>query len=256
MSNPSLESTHPHLEALRGSLVVSCQAPQDTPFRDPALMALMAKAAETGGARGIRAEGAADIAAIRSKVSLPIIGIRKTSRPSGGGVFITPDFDAAEPLAAAGADIIALDGTPRPRRDGRSLTELIARIHGELGLPVMADIDTVASAEYAQDAGADLIGTTLSGYTGGDIPDSADFALISDLRALVDRPIVAEGRIWTRDDALAAFEAGATTVVVGTAITNPSAITRRFVAAIGRYARPADDAAANFGFDDQNPSED
>lgn len=216
----------------------------------------MAKAAETGGARGIRAEGAADIAAIRSAVSLPIIGIKKTARPSGGGVFITPDFEAAEPLAAAGADIIALDGTSRPRRDGRSLKELIERIHGELGLPVMADIDTVASAEYAQNAGADLIGTTLSGYTGGDIPDSADFALIRSLRALVDRPIVAEGRIWTREDAITAFDAGATTVVVGTAITNPFAITRRFVAAIGRYEQRAGATAANFGLEVQTASED
>lgn len=256
MSNPSLESTQPYLNALRGSLVVSCQAPQNTAFRDSNLMALMAKAAEAGGAKGIRAEGAADIAAIRSAVSLPIIGIRKTARPSGGGVFITPDFEAALPLAAAGADIIALDGTPRPRRDGRSLSDLIDRIHGELGLPVMADIDSVASAEFAQDAGADLIGTTLSGYTSGDIPDSADFDLIRSLKALVDRPIVAEGRIWTREDALTAFDAGATTVVVGTAITNPSAITRRFVAAIERHAQRAEGSTATFGLEVQIASED
>jgi putative N-acetylmannosamine-6-phosphate epimerase len=219
-------------------------------------MALMAIAAESGGAKGIRAEGAADIAAIRSAVALPIIGIKKTARPSGGGVFITPDFDSAQPLAAAGADVIALDGTSRPRRDGRSLSELIARIHGELGLPVMADIDSAASAEYAQTAGADLIGTTLSGYTGGAVPDTADFALIRALRTLIDRPIVAEGRIWTREDVVLAFDAGATTVVVGTAITNPSAITRRFVAAIDRYSQQEASIPANFALEVHAANED
>ncbi len=244
MTDYSLRETTGVLDAIRGSLVVSCQAPPDTPFRDPHLMALMAQAAELGGAKGIRAESAEDIAAIRAAVSLPIIGIRKTARPSGGGVFITPDFEAARPLAEAGADILAVDGTPRPRRDGRSLRELIDRIHGDLGLPVMADIDGIESAEYAQAAGADLIGTTLSGYTGGEVPDGADFELIRSLAAVIDRPIVAEGRIWTREDAIAAFDAGATTVVVGTAITNPTVITRRFVTAIGSYDRRVDGSSA------------
>jgi N-acylglucosamine-6-phosphate 2-epimerase len=227
-----VESAFPILDAIRGSLVVSCQAPEGTAFREPGLMALMAIAAEAGGARGIRAEGAADIAAIKAAVSLPVIGIKKTAKPAGGGVFITPTFATALPLAAAGADIIALDGTPRPRPGGESLRELIARIHGELGLPVMADIDSLDSAEYAQASGADLVGTTLSGYTTGEVPDVADFKLIRELKANIDRPIVAEGRIWSREDAVAAFDAGATTVVVGTAITNPTATTRRFVTSI------------------------
>jgi len=228
----AFEKCYPHLAGLASSLVVSCQAPADTAFRKAELMALMAVAAEDGGAQAIRAEGVDDIAAIRAAVRLPIIGIAKTEKPTGGGVFITPDFAAAQPLAAAGADILALDGTARPRRGGERLTELIARIHGELGLAVMADIDSAASAEYAQECGADLIATTLAGYTGDVIPDSADFALIHKLKSMIDRPIVAEGRFWSREDVIAAFDAGATTVVVGTAITNPTAATRRIVAAL------------------------
>jgi putative N-acetylmannosamine-6-phosphate epimerase len=41
--------------------------------------------------------------------------------------------------------------------------------------------------------------------------------------------VFAEGRFWTREDAKRALDLGASFVVVGTAITNPVEITRRFV---------------------------
>jgi N-acylglucosamine-6-phosphate 2-epimerase len=208
-----------------GTLVVSCQAQPDSPFHGPAGMTLMARAAALGGAGGIRANGAADIAAIRAAVELPILGIAKTGDPNG--VYITPTFADAAPLVAAGASIVGLDATPRPRPE--PLPDLVARIHDELGVPVLADVDSFDAGVAAAAAGADLVATTLSGYTGGPVPSEPDIELVRSLAVELDCPIVAEGRYVTPDDVTAAFAAGATAVVVGTAITNPTAITRRLV---------------------------
>jgi N-acylglucosamine-6-phosphate 2-epimerase len=193
-------------------------------------MALMAQAAEAGGARAIRANGPADIAAIRAVTSLPIIGLHKLGDPAG--VFITPTYDAAIGIAAAGADLIALDGTLRPRPDGRRLDQQIARIHGELGVPVLADVDSVEAGLAARDAGADLVATTLSGYTNGRTPTGPDVELVRRLAAKLDCPIVAEGRIRTPEDVRTVCDAGAYAVVVGNAITNPMDLTARLAAAI------------------------
>ncbi|MFT4043091.1 MAG: putative N-acetylmannosamine-6-phosphate 2-epimerase [Gordonia sp. (in: high G+C Gram-positive bacteria)] len=224
------------LDRLRGGLIVSCQARADNALRGPIHMAAMALAAQRGGAVGIRAEGAADIEAIRAVVDVPIIGIRKIL--DGRPVYITPDFASARDAAAAGADAIALDATLRDRPAGDQPAELISRIHDELGIPVMADIDSVTAGLAAAAAGADLIATTLSGYTtGAEPPQAPDIALVSELCAATDTPIVAEGRIRTAEDVAAAFGAGAWSVVVGTAITNPERITARLAAHSPRGAR-------------------
>ncbi|TFD07870.1 MULTISPECIES: N-acetylmannosamine-6-phosphate 2-epimerase [unclassified Cryobacterium] len=229
---------HPSLLSIKNGLVVSCQTSAGNPVMGPESMTLMAIAAATGGAVGFRAEGAIDIAAIRATTALPIIGIRKTSRSAAGGVFITPTFETATEMAAAGADVIALDGTPRPRPGGQTLAEIITRIHDDLGLPVMADTDSVDSGLYAEDAGADVIGTTLSGYTAaGPIPDVPDVDLVASLVARLDRPVIAEGRYWTRENVAAAYAVGAYSVVVGSAVTNPMMITRRMVAVTPRSAQ-------------------
>ncbi|TDE02223.1 N-acetylmannosamine-6-phosphate 2-epimerase [Jiangella asiatica] len=213
------------------SIVVSCQAGADNPLHGPGPMALMARAAAAGGAAGIRANGPDDVAAISAVVDLPILGINKTG--DRAGVYITPSFESAAAVVRAGATVIALDGTPRPRPDGASLADLVAAIHDRLGVPVMADVDSLAAGRHARAAGVDLVGTTLAGYTGESADgDGPDLALVRELAAEVDCPIVAEGRFWSRDDVLAGFEAGAHTVVVGTAITNPMAITRRLVEAV------------------------
>jgi N-acylglucosamine-6-phosphate 2-epimerase len=187
-------------------------------------MALMAAAAAAGGAAAIRANGAADIAAIRAVVLLPIIGIAKTGDPHG--VYITPDLAAATEVVRAGAAVVAVDGTARPRPGGATLPALIAGIQA-LGVPVMADVDTVRNAELALAAGADLVATTLSGYTGGPVPDGPDVELVRRIAAMTDRPVVAEGRYRTPEDVRRAFDAGASAVVVGAAVTNPVEITRR-----------------------------
>ncbi|GEM82457.1 putative N-acetylmannosamine-6-phosphate 2-epimerase [Meiothermus hypogaeus NBRC 106114] len=210
------------------SLIVSCQARADNPLHGPQFMAAMALAAQQGGASGIRANGAGDIRAIRAVTHLPIIGINKRWM-EGYEVYITPDFAAAKEVAEAGADVIALDATARPR-PRESLAELIGLIHTELGKPVFADVSNLNEGLVAVQLGADYIATTLSGYT----PYSPrtrgpDFDLIRQLVADVGVPVIAEGRFWTLEEVSKAFDLGASAVVVGTAITNPREITRRFV---------------------------
>lgn len=215
-----------------GGLVVSCQSPADSPFRDPGLMALMAVAAADGGATAIRANGPEDVAAIAAAVALPIVGIYKLGDP--GGVFITPTVDAALAVIDAGATIVALDGTRRDRVDGSDLAAQIAGIRASSDVPIMADVDSLEAGLRAREAGADAIATTLSGYTGGRPANGVDIELIAALAAELDCPIVAEGRIRTDADVEAARSAGAHALVIGTAITNPVAITRSFVAAMAR----------------------
>jgi N-acylglucosamine-6-phosphate 2-epimerase len=192
----------------------------------------MARAAEIGGAVGIRADGPEDIAAIRAAVRLPIIGFYKQDLP-GEAVYITPTFDAAHQVAAAGATLVALDATDRPHPGGVSVSELIRRCKTELGLPVMADISTIEEGIAASQAGADLVATTLVGYTPYSLHLAPpNFDLIRDLVQAVSTPVVVEGHISTPEEARRALDLGAFAVVIGAAITMPERITERFVKAL------------------------
>lgn len=211
----------------KGSLIVSCQARADNPLHGPLFMGAMALAAREGGARGIRANGPVDVRAVKAS-GLPVIGINKVFSDDVP-VYITPTFAAAAELAAAGADVIALDCTPRPRQ-GDAPAEIIRRVRDELGLETFADIATLEEGVLAARMGATYISTTLSGYTDytEPKPDAPDLELIRALVAHVSVPVVAEGRFNTPELARAAIEAGAHAVVVGTMITNPREITRGF----------------------------
>ncbi|MCX7918462.1 MAG: N-acetylmannosamine-6-phosphate 2-epimerase [bacterium] len=220
------------LEKLKGGLIVSCQARPDEPFYGSQYMALFAKSAELGGAVGIRANTPADIQAIRQTVSLPIIGLYKIQTP-GFDVYITPSKQAAEQVAAAGADIIAIDATLRSRASGESVKEIIEYIHRTLNKLVMADISTLEEGVAAEQSGADMVSTTLSGYTSySPQQDEPDLALVKQLVAHVKIPVIAEGRIHTPEELVTAFEYGAYAAVIGGAITRPHVITARFVNAI------------------------
>ncbi|MDI1463458.1 N-acetylmannosamine-6-phosphate 2-epimerase [Catellatospora sp. KI3] len=220
----------PLLTALRGGLVVSCQAEPGEPLDDPAHMTAMALAARAGGAVGIRAKGLADIAAIRAATSgVPLIGLVKRGRH---GVYITPTVADALAVAEAGADIVAIDGTDRPRPDGLTLAQTVAELRRH-GILVMADVATEAQALAAQDAGVDIVSTTLSGYTGTRPPPTdPDLDLVARLGQVLTVPFAAEGRFHTPQQCAHALRLGAHTVVVGTAITRPSHITARFAAAL------------------------
>jgi N-acylglucosamine-6-phosphate 2-epimerase len=217
----------------KGALVVSCQARADNPLHGPVHMSAMAQAAQAGGAGGIRANGEADVAAIRAVTRLPIIGIAKVW-DDRFPVYITPGFEQAAQIAKAGADIVGLDATPRPR-DGEPVERLIGRIRAELGKEVFADIATLEEGQAAHAAGATYVATTLSGYTeetASRKTEGPDLELLSALVAEIPAPIVAEGRFDAPDLVAEAFRRGAHAVVVGTAITNPREITRNFVRAI------------------------
>lgn len=217
---------HAAIEKLKGGLIVSCQAYPGEPLRHPETMAQMAQAAVLGGAVAIRCQGLADISAIKGQVDVPVIGIWKDGHE---GVFITPTLRHARCCAAAGADIIALDGTQRPRPDGLTYAQTVAELHSE-GALVMADCGSFEDARMAAEAGSDIISTTLSGYTGErEKTDGPDFELLDQMvKAFPTLPVICEGRIHTPDDLARVMDMGAWAAVVGTAITHPTTITSWF----------------------------
>lgn len=218
------------IEALRGGLVVSVQAPPGSPLASPDTMSAIARAAELGGAAGIRAEGVADVQAIKDAVSVPVIGLVKRDVP-GSPVRITPSLEDARAVAGAGADVVAVDATLRTRSGGVTTHDFVAALAGELEPPLLADVDSLEAGMAARAAGADAVATTLSGYTAdGPAPDKPDLDLVGRLAGELDCPVLAEGRYASPDDVRAALDAGAFAVVVGTAITDPEALTRRLVA--------------------------
>jgi N-acylglucosamine-6-phosphate 2-epimerase len=222
----------PVTEVFPRGLIVSCQALENEPLHGSDIMARMAIAAEMGGAVGIRANTPEDIRAIRAAVKLPIIGIYKREYEDSE-VYITPTFAEAQAVAEAGADMIALDATPRPRPRGETLDQLIDRIHRELDLPVMADCSTVEEGLRAAELGADVVSSTLAGYTPySRKTEGPDFEMLAELLDRLAIPIFAEGRFHTPEQVARALEMGCYAVVVGGAITRPQEITARFTAAI------------------------
>lgn len=224
------------LSRLQGGLIVSCQASPGEPLHGPVFMTAMAATAVAAGAVGVRLNGLADVRAVRaSQLGVPVIGLWKDG---DSGVYITPTLEHALAVAAAGADIVALDATTRPRRDGLTLAETIATIHHETEALVMADVATHAEGLAASRAGADVVGTTLSGYTEhAPARPGPNLDLIERLSTDLDIPVLAEGRIGTPDQAAEALSRGAWAVVVGSAITRPGVITSRFVARLAETAQ-------------------
>ncbi len=214
---------------VRGRLIVSCQALAGEPLHGAEIMAKMAVAAVLGGAAAIRANSPVDIVAIRKEVALPLIGLYKED-VEGYPVYITPALRHALEIAEAGADIIAIDATARPRPEPGTLADFIARIHEQTGLPVLADISNLAEGIAAVEAGADLVSTTMSGYTAESTSQrEPDLELVTMLSHAVSSPVLAEGRYRTPQQAANALANGALAVVVGGAITRPQEIARYFV---------------------------
>src|SRR5438477_7770329 len=202
------------VQKLKGGLVVSCQAAPGDPLEDTETILRIAQSVISGGAAGLRINSAEHISAIRKNSEIPIIGIQK--RYTGGETHITPDFSSAAALAHAGASIIALDCTQRVWPDAEPWGVLIARIHRELDLPVMADIATLEEALAAAAAGADMVGTTLNGYTEPTRNNHRfSWPLLSDMVNEIDVPVVAEGHISSPNEAQRALAAGAWCVIVG-----------------------------------------
>lgn len=224
---------HPLIAPLQNTLIVSCQAYPGEPMRDPRTMAQVAAAVEEGGASAVRAQGLEDIRRVKDTVDVPVIGIWKDGAE---GVFITPTLEHCRAVLEAGADILALDGTSRPRPDGLTFAETLRRLREETDAPLMADCDDLDAALVAADLGVDIIGTTLAGYTAARPRTSGpDLELLTELAPRLEGSasvLVAEGRVHTPEQARACQEAGAFAVVVGTAITHPTSITRWFCEAL------------------------
>lgn len=209
-------------EVLDGGLIVSVQAPLGSPMRDPEVIAAMAEASLRNGAVGVRLESPEHIGAVRRRCpEALIIGLWKCTFPDSS-VYITPGWREIQAVWSAGADVVAIDATARPRPGGQRLETLIQRSRDELRAPLMADVDSVANGLRAADLGCDWVGTTLYGYTedsSGCTPPG--LSLLPDLRYGLKTSVrlICEGGVASPAAARSALDAGADNVVVGTAIT-------------------------------------
>jgi N-acylglucosamine-6-phosphate 2-epimerase len=220
----------PLIQTLHQGLIVSCQAPVDSPLHHTEVIAAMAAAAVQRGAVAVRIDTPAHVQAVRQRVDVPIIGLWKQQIP-GCEVYITPQFEQAVAIAEAGADIIAIDATLRPRPQGETVATLIQGIQQQLGKLVMADVDTLEAALNA--TGADLVGTTLYGYTAETQHlQPPGFDLLSQLCEHLTAPIICEGGIASPAMAKQALDLGAYAVVVGTAITGIDSLVSNYCAAL------------------------
>lgn len=221
------------MEQIRGKLIVSCQALKEEPLHSSYIMGRMAYAAMLGGASGIRANTVEDINEIKKVVDLPVIGIIKQVY-DGCEVYITPTMKEVDALVACGCEIIAIDATKRIRPNNVTLDDYFKEVRETYPNQLfMADCSSIEEGLHAAEIGFDLIGTTMSGYTpytkGAILPN------VDMIKALVEqsgKPVIAEGGIWSPEDLKRALDAGAYAAVVGTAITRPMDITKRFAQVI------------------------
>ena len=223
------------LEQLKNGMIVSCQAEGDDPFNaNPEYRALFARAAEMGGAVGIRTQGIAKLEAIKRATTLPVIGLLKGEFPDGT-VKITGSYFDVERLINAKSDIVAIDGTFR-EREGLTGPEFISEVKKRYGCLVLADIATYEEAKACEEVGADCVSTTLNGYTPDTLmcQEGPNYDVLNDCVKGLSIPVFAEGRYNTPAEARKAMELGAFSVISGTAITRPRVITQWFVAEINK----------------------
>lgn len=219
---------------IEGQVIVSAQAPDGHALRDTHALTAIARACVDGGSPAIRCGGyggVEDIASISNAVDVPVFGLTKEGTT---GVYITPTKESVRAVAKAGAAVVCADATFRERPDGSTVAELIEVAHEER-LVFMADCATPEQAKAAADAGADIVSTTLAGYT-EDRPktDGPDFECLAQARELIgpDVFLIGEGRFASPADAQHGLDLGANAIIIGTAITDPGWITAQFQAAV------------------------
>ena len=218
------------LDDLKGKIIVSSQAMPNEPFYDEKCMFAMMQSVINGGASGLRVAGARDVKNAKT-FGVPVIGLTKPDKlPENwrSVVYITPSLKEVNELINAGADIIAFDGTSRPRANC-DLKDIISKIK-TAGRISMADISTLEEGINCAKLGADIISTTLAGYTdeSGEAGETPDFELLEKLVKTINKPVILEGRVWNPEEVEKAFDLGAHSVVIGSAITRPQLITKRF----------------------------
>ena len=220
----------------KGQLIVSCQAAEGEPLHGADHIAALAQTVQMGGAAGIRIDGPENIRAVRWLSDLPLIGSYKIHSPQSS-IYVTPTFEAARQTVQAGADLVGIEATCSPRPNGEDVNTIIRRIHEETSAAVVADISTLDEALAVCESQPDFITTAMAGAT----PQSPqgenfDYDLLSEMVRQINIPILAEGRIYTPEEAAQTLVAGAFAVVVGTAITRPHKITERFVNALKKQS--------------------
>lgn len=222
------------IDRIKGIVVVSVQAMPSEPLYAESCMTAMMKSVVNGGAGALRVAGVRDVKIAKKLFTLPVIGLTKPNvipKNYKEIVYITPTVKDVIDLVQAGADIIATDATQRPRPNGEKLADLFKYIHINNRI-AMADISTLEEGIKAKEAGADILSTTLAGYTLESVNSPSkgpDFELLKQLVETTKMPVVLEGRIWEPEQVNKAFELGAHCVVIGSAITRPQLITKRFV---------------------------
>ena len=221
---------------MKGTVIVSCQATPGEPLydRERSVMPLMARAAKLAGAKMIRTSSVRDIIEIKEETGLPVIGLIKREYPGFQGR-ITMTMREVDECVAAGADIVSIDCTDCARGDGLTPTEFLKAVRQKYpNIIIMADCASFEEAVAAHAAGADLVGTTMNGYTPQTAGETGEpnFALVARLAKALPCPVIAEGRVHTPEQARRMLEQGAWAVVVGGAITRPLEIASRFMAAV------------------------
>lgn len=216
------------LSEIKNKLIVSCQALEDEPLHGSLLMAKMALAAKIGGASAIRSNSVEDIIAIKKEIDLPVIGLFKKDYIDSD-VYITPTKKEVLALIKSGCDMIAIDGTNRKRPNGESIKELVELIHENLCF-AMADISNLEEAISAEKLGCDCISTALSGYTSYSLQSNEpDYQLIKSCVELLKIPVIAEGKVSENEHLKKVLECSPYAVVIGSAISRPQNITKKFL---------------------------
>lgn len=221
------------LSKLKGGLIVSCQALENEPLHSSYVMQRMAVAAMRGGAVGIRANTVEDIQKIKEEVSLPVIAIIKRDYQDSD-IYITPTIAEVDELMAVQPDIIAIDSTDRTRPFGETLGSLFQKVRRKYPNQLfMADCSTIEEGVAAAKMGFDIIGTTMSGYTSYTSNEILpNYDMVNELVQITGKPVIAEGGISTPEQLKKVMEKGAFAAVVGTAITRPMDITKKFVSVL------------------------
>jgi N-acylglucosamine-6-phosphate 2-epimerase len=204
--------------------------PAEPLYKEECLTAMM-QSVINGGAQGLRVAGVRDVKNAKKLFNVPVIGITKPDKLPDNWkeiVYITPTMKDVDDIIQAGADVVAIDGTLRPH--DCPVEDMVNRIHNA-GRLAMADIATFEEGQYCEKIGFDIVSTTLSGYTQESLSDSTspDFDLLEKLVKNTNIPVILEGKIWEISEVDRAFELGAHCVVIGSAVTRPQLITKRFV---------------------------
>ena len=218
------------IDKIKHSIIISVQAMPNEPLYQEECLNAMIKSVLKGGAKALRLAGARDIKNAKKFSDVPVIGLTKPDViPKNWKqiVYITPGIKEVSELVAAGADIIAVDGTSRPRGND-NLNKIVKYITMNKRIS-MADISTIYEAVAARTLGFDMVSTTLSGYTQFSDTNSEepDFKLLEQAVKILDCPVILEGRIWTPEQIKKAFDLGAHAVVIGSAVTRPQLIVKR-----------------------------